>query len=145
MLTLPKITEHTSILELIQNGSLMIINGGIHMTNNIAKGISNSIVSFGEGANNTVINNNNNGVSEDLLMKLFKEIDASELKGEDREELKELLEEAQAASSAENPKKSVIKRMLEASKGIIDSVNSSPALIETYTKWAQFIQNPPVL
>jgi|GEM_PF-6854771 len=104
----------------------------------------NSAISLGDNSTN-IVNNNNNGVSEDLLMQLFKEIDASELKSDEKSELKELVEAAQDASEAENPKKSVIKSMIDASKGIIDTVSNSPALIEAYTKWVSFLQNPPTL
>ncbi|WP_339216314.1 hypothetical protein [Solibacillus sp. FSL W8-0372] len=104
--------------------------------------VKNSAISTGDYANSTVTNN---GISEDILKTLLKEIDASELEQNAKEELKELVETAQAESEADKPKQSVIKRMLEGSKSIIDGINSSPALIETYTKWAQFIQNPPTL
>lgn len=101
-----------------------------------------SAVSFGDNSNNTVTNINN-GVAEDLLMKLLKEIDVSELGQDEKDELKELVEAAQDASQAEKPKKLVIKNMLNASKSLIDTVTKSPGLIEAYTKWAQFLQNPP--
>ncbi|MGE7021974.1 hypothetical protein [Solibacillus cecembensis] len=103
-----------------------------------------SAFSFGENSTNTVTNNNN-GVSEELLLNLFKEIDSSELKNDEREELKELIEAAQAASEAEIPKQSVIRSMLDGAKNIMDTVSNSPRLIEAYTQWINFLQNTPTV
>lgn len=102
-----------------------------------------SAISFGDNSTNTVTNNN--GVAADLFINLLKEIDSSNLKSEEKEELKELVEAAQVASEGDNPKKTVIKSMLDTSKSIIDTVSSSSTLIDAYTKWVQFIQNPPIL
>ncbi|WP_153062645.1 hypothetical protein [Metasolibacillus meyeri] len=99
-----------------------------------------SAFSFGDSSTNTVINVNN-GVSEDLLKKLLQEIDSSELKNNEKEELKELVTTAQDASEGETPKKSVMKSMLNSSQAIIDTVTKSPALIEAFKKWAEFLQN----
>lgn len=81
---MPEMTQLMSIIKLLKHKSLIYIDGGIQMTNNNVRGVSNSVISFGKDATNTVINNNNNGVSEDLLMQLFKEIDASELKNDEK-------------------------------------------------------------
>lgn len=138
-------TDFVRISDLMKNNTIYLFNGGIQLTNNNAYGVKNSVISFGKNATNTVINNNNNGVSEDLLLSLLKEIEASELKNDEKEELKELVEAAQAESEGENPKNSVIRSMLNASKGIMDTVTNSPALIDAYTKWVSFLQNPPTL
>ena len=142
------INHFKTIKELIDRGLLRDEGNNVYIMNDNRQYTVNnpqgSAFSFGDNSTNKVVNNNN-GMSEDLLMNLLKEIDVSNLKSEEKEELKELVEAAQDASEAENPKKSVIKRMLEASKGIIDTVTNSPALIDAYTKWVQFLQNPPTL
>lgn len=135
--TIKELMEMNLLKDEGRNVYVMVNDNRKYTVNNA----SHSAFSFGDNSQNTVTNNT--GVSDDILKALLKEIDASELTSDAKEELKELVEATQVESEAEQPKKSVIRRMLDGSKGIIDSINSSPALIETYTKWAQFIQNPP--
>ena len=110
-------------------------------TNNVHNP-QNTAISFGDNSPNTVTNNYNQE-STDLTKTLLEELNTSDMNDIQKEELRELIETVHTESNAEKPKKTVLKSVLETSKSIIDTATKSPALIEAYSKWAQFFQNPP--
>lgn len=133
-----------SIDDLLKYGTLVICQGGIHVTNNIAKDLNNSAVSFGANSTNNVTNNYSKE-AENYTKTLLDQLKKEEIDPEVKKELSEIIEEAQSAYNPEKPKRTVLKSLLESSKGIIDTVAKTPALIEAYTKWFNFFQNPPAL
>lgn len=100
----------------------------------------NTAISFGESSTNTVTNNYGSEI-EDLTTKLLELLKMEIVDTEIQEELTELVEGVSDESTSEKPKKALMKNLLGASKSIMDTVNKSPQLIETYQKWATFIQS----
>ncbi|MFS0688981.1 hypothetical protein AB1K89_07045 [Sporosarcina sp. 179-K 8C2 HS] len=146
----PPMDEFMTLARLLQSQQLCIVNGGIHFMNgekfsfNNVNNPVNSAVSFGDESPNTVINvykQDVENVTNDLLALIESEISDSKVKNE----LRELIEGAALESGSKEPKPAILRTLIDGTKGIMTTIVKSPALLDAYEKWVQFLQDPPTL
>ncbi|MBJ8093274.1 hypothetical protein JDS71_12035 [Bacillus cereus] len=131
------------IPNLIKSGKVIIINnGGIDMSKNDFSGwdvdAKNSPFAVGTKAKvkaDYKIFEQNTNVSEELL----KLIADSTLNVPQKQEMKEIIEATAEEVGNGNPKKPVLRGLLNSATAIMDTVAKSPQLITAFDKWSTYI------
>ena len=94
--------------------------------------------SLGIGSDQTIININQAAVKE-LSANLIKEIKASDIPDTTKKDLEESINEVSKQVNSGSPNKITLTGMLSGINAAINTINNSPSLIETFTKWKDFI------
>ncbi|SMG56462.1 hypothetical protein [Paenibacillus aquistagni] len=95
---------------------------------------------FAVGSGNTVTNSNQS-VPElvELTEKLLAALDDHEINHEKKAEIVEAVAAINENANKSKPNKTLLKGMVDGLKGTMDVITKSPALIEAYAKWSDFI------
>jgi hypothetical protein len=132
----------SQLLKIIQTGNILMVNGGIHMSDYRGIKINAQQSAFALGENHKVTTNNNNQrlrvEDTEELLRIVNEVD---LPIDQKKELEELIESATEEASSETPKKTILKRFLNGISDIIGTVKNSPELITAYQKWSEFFSS----
>ncbi|WP_371374307.1 hypothetical protein [Sporomusa aerivorans] len=93
---------------------------------------------LGIGSDQTIVNVNHEAVKE-LSAELIKEIKASNIPDTTKKELEESVNEVSKQVNSGSPNKITLTGMLSGINAAINTINNSPSLIESFTKWKDFI------
>lgn len=93
--------------------------------------------SLGIGSDQTIVNINQ--TAKELSANLIREIKASDIPDTTKKELEESINEIDKQVNSGSPNKITLTGILSGINAVINTINNSPSLIETFTKWKDFI------
>lgn len=134
-----------TLQQIYPNGNIIFqsirIEGGCQVTKNDFGGVSISAPNsaFAVGSDNTVTNINQIQDFKELTKKLLEEIEKSDIPRDKKEEVSHTINTATEQVNSGKPNKNLLGGLLGSLVPFIDTINKSPALIETFTKWKDFL------
>lgn len=130
-------TQGYNLFRALENGQVLIIEGGIHLTEHKYGDLH-----ISGGSNAFALGNDNDikqmvqGTPHQVPTEAFlKALSGSVIPKEKDMEIKEYVESITSEMKSNRPKKSVVSTMLGTINGIINTINATPELMQTFSDW----------